>query len=56
VQPGFTEPRLSEPFLSFYPQGLIDEQLSLKEKLYVLSFGVTINPLWPDPMEVSTST
>lgn len=36
--------------------GLIDEQLSLKEKLYVLSFGVTINPLWPDPMEVSTST
>uniref|UniRef100_A0A8C6N3J6 von Willebrand factor A domain containing 3A n=1 Tax=Mus spicilegus TaxID=10103 RepID=A0A8C6N3J6_MUSSI len=36
--------------------GLIDEQLSLKEKLHVLSFGVTTNPLWPDPMEVSTST
>ncbi|KAG3259467.1 von Willebrand factor A domain containing 3A [Ictidomys tridecemlineatus] len=35
---------------------LIDEQLSLKEKLYVLSFGTTINPLWPDPMEVSTFT
>ncbi|XP_029335195.1 von Willebrand factor A domain-containing protein 3A [Mus caroli] len=36
--------------------GLIDEQLSLKEKLYVLSFGVTTNPLWLDPVEVSTST
>ncbi|XP_028620040.1 von Willebrand factor A domain-containing protein 3A [Grammomys surdaster] len=35
---------------------LIDEQLSLKEKLYVLSFGVTANPLWQDPVEVSTST
>ncbi|KAF7465953.1 Hypothetical predicted protein [Marmota monax] len=35
---------------------LIDEQLSLKEKLYVLSFGTTINPLWPDPVEVSTFT
>nr|XP_034372547.1 von Willebrand factor A domain-containing protein 3A [Arvicanthis niloticus] len=35
---------------------LIDEQLSLKEKLYVLSFGVTANPLWPDPVEVNTST
>uniref|UniRef100_A0A8C5L8C2 von Willebrand factor A domain containing 3A n=1 Tax=Jaculus jaculus TaxID=51337 RepID=A0A8C5L8C2_JACJA len=35
---------------------LIDEQLSLKEKLYVLSFGITAKPLWPDPVEVSTST
>ncbi|KAM7329264.1 hypothetical protein ACRRTK_010877 [Alexandromys fortis] len=35
---------------------LIDEQLSLKEKLYVLSFGVTTKTLWPDPVEVSTST
>ncbi|KAL6087754.1 hypothetical protein STEG23_008054, partial [Scotinomys teguina] len=35
---------------------LIDEQLSLKEKLYVLSFGVTTKPLWLDPVEVSTST
>ncbi|CAO2583081.1 von Willebrand factor A domain-containing protein 3A [Lemmus lemmus] len=34
----------------------IDEQLSLKEKLYVLSFGVTTKALWPDPVEVSTST
>nr|XP_048316113.1 von Willebrand factor A domain-containing protein 3A isoform X2 [Myodes glareolus] len=37
-------------------QSLIDEQLSLKEKLYVLFFGVTTKTLWPDPMEVSTST
>ncbi|XP_029391722.1 von Willebrand factor A domain-containing protein 3A [Mus pahari] len=36
--------------------GLIEEQLSLKEKLYVLSFGVTTKPLWLDPVEVSTST
>ncbi|XP_040611258.1 von Willebrand factor A domain-containing protein 3A [Mesocricetus auratus] len=35
---------------------LIDEQLSLKEKLYVLSFSVTAKPLWPDPVEVNTST
>ncbi|XP_057633972.1 von Willebrand factor A domain-containing protein 3A isoform X3 [Chionomys nivalis] len=35
---------------------LIDEQLSLKEKLYVLSFGVTTKTLWLDPVEVSTST
>nr|XP_020019120.1 von Willebrand factor A domain-containing protein 3A [Castor canadensis] len=34
---------------------LIDEQLSLKEKLYVLSFGAIASPLWPAPMEVSTS-
>ncbi|XP_052568581.1 modulator of smoothened protein isoform X16 [Peromyscus californicus insignis] len=35
---------------------LIDEQLSLKEKLYVLSFGVTTKPLWLDPVEVNAST
>ncbi|XP_035877287.1 von Willebrand factor A domain-containing protein 3A isoform X2 [Phyllostomus discolor] len=34
---------------------LIDEQLSRKEKLYVLSFGITTRALWPDPMDVSTS-
>nr|XP_012997649.1 von Willebrand factor A domain-containing protein 3A isoform X1 [Cavia porcellus]XP_023416575.1 von Willebrand factor A domain-containing protein 3A isoform X1 [Cavia porcellus] len=34
---------------------LVDEQLSLKEKLYVLSFGTTARPLWPDPTEVCTS-
>ncbi|XP_070424557.1 von Willebrand factor A domain-containing protein 3A isoform X4 [Equus przewalskii] len=35
---------------------LIDEQLSLKEKLYVLSFGTTTSALWPDPVEVKAST
>ncbi|XP_078200991.1 von Willebrand factor A domain-containing protein 3A isoform X10 [Callithrix jacchus] len=35
---------------------LIDEQLSHKEKLFVLSFGTTTRSLWPDPMEVSAST
>nr|XP_051703455.1 von Willebrand factor A domain-containing protein 3A isoform X2 [Oryctolagus cuniculus] len=35
---------------------LIDEQLSHKEKLYVLSFGTTTSSLWPDPVEVSAST
>ncbi|XP_008059962.1 von Willebrand factor A domain-containing protein 3A [Carlito syrichta] len=35
---------------------LIDEQLSLKEKLYVLSFGTTTMSLWPDTVEVSAST
>ncbi|XP_064151745.1 von Willebrand factor A domain-containing protein 3A isoform X7 [Loxodonta africana] len=35
---------------------LIDEQLSHKEKLYVLSFSTTTRALWPDPVEVSTST
>lgn len=35
---------------------LIDEQLSHKEKLYVLSFGTTPSALWPDPMGVSAST
>ncbi|XP_051003135.1 von Willebrand factor A domain-containing protein 3A [Acomys russatus] len=35
---------------------LADEQLSLKEKLYVLSFGATTKALWPSPVEVSTST
>ncbi|XP_055483407.1 von Willebrand factor A domain-containing protein 3A isoform X2 [Psammomys obesus] len=34
---------------------LIDEQLSLKEKLYVLSFGVTPQALWPEPVEVNPS-
>uniref|UniRef100_H0WWW2 von Willebrand factor A domain containing 3A n=1 Tax=Otolemur garnettii TaxID=30611 RepID=H0WWW2_OTOGA len=35
---------------------LIDEQLSHKEKLFVLSFGITTQALWPDPVEVNTST
>ncbi|XP_059934373.1 von Willebrand factor A domain-containing protein 3A [Mesoplodon densirostris] len=35
---------------------LIDEQLSHKEKLYVLSFGSTTGTLWPSPVEVSTSS
>ncbi|XP_017389851.1 von Willebrand factor A domain-containing protein 3A isoform X4 [Cebus imitator] len=35
---------------------LIDEQLSHKEKLFVLSFGTTTRSLWPDPTEVSAST
>ncbi|KAF6272538.1 von Willebrand factor A domain containing 3A [Rhinolophus ferrumequinum] len=34
---------------------LIDEQLSHKEKLYVLSFGTTPSALWPDPVDVSAS-
>ncbi|KAF5914233.1 hypothetical protein HPG69_005083 [Diceros bicornis minor] len=35
---------------------LIDEQLSHKEKLYVLSFSTTSSALWPDPVEVNAST
>ncbi|KAJ8798593.1 hypothetical protein J1605_016396 [Eschrichtius robustus] len=35
---------------------LIDEQLSHKEKLYVLSFGTTTGTLWPSPVEVGTSS
>ncbi|TKC46560.1 hypothetical protein EI555_001848 [Monodon monoceros] len=35
---------------------LIDEQLSHKEKLYVLSFGTTTSTLWPSPVEVGTSS
>ncbi|PNI13033.1 VWA3A isoform 7, partial [Pan troglodytes] len=35
---------------------LIDEQLSHKEELFVLSFGTNARSLWPDPMEVSSST
>ncbi|XP_063454550.1 von Willebrand factor A domain-containing protein 3A [Pan paniscus] len=35
---------------------LIDEQLSHKEELFVLSFGTNARSLWPDPMEVSAST
>ncbi|XP_058536234.1 von Willebrand factor A domain-containing protein 3A isoform X1 [Ochotona princeps] len=35
---------------------LIEEQLSHKEKLYVLSFGATTSFLWPDSMELSVST
>ncbi|KAL4685571.1 hypothetical protein H8959_001168 [Pygathrix nigripes] len=34
---------------------LIDEQLSHKEKLFILSFGTNARSLWPDPMEVSAS-
>ncbi|XP_004373512.1 von Willebrand factor A domain-containing protein 3A [Trichechus manatus latirostris] len=34
---------------------LTDEQLSHKEKLYVLSFDTTTRALWPDPVEVSAS-
>ncbi|KAM8777563.1 von Willebrand factor A domain-containing protein 3A [Rhynchonycteris naso] len=34
---------------------LIEEQLSHKEKLYVLSFGATTSSLWPDPVDVSSS-
>uniref|UniRef100_A0A8C9KNF2 von Willebrand factor A domain containing 3A n=1 Tax=Panthera tigris altaica TaxID=74533 RepID=A0A8C9KNF2_PANTA len=34
---------------------LIDEQLSHKEKLYVLSFGTSTSALWPDPVEVRPS-
>ncbi|XP_023979382.2 von Willebrand factor A domain-containing protein 3A [Physeter macrocephalus] len=35
---------------------LIDEQLSHKKKLYVLSFGSTTDILWPSPVEVGTSS
>lgn len=36
-------------------QSLIDEQLSYKEKLFVLTFGTTTSALWPDPVDVSAS-
>ncbi|ELK37864.1 von Willebrand factor A domain-containing protein 3A [Myotis davidii] len=36
--------------------GLIDEQLSHKEKLFVLTFGTTTSALWPDPVDVSASS
>ncbi|KAM4829676.1 von Willebrand factor A domain-containing protein 3A [Thomomys bottae] len=35
---------------------LIDEQLSFKEKLYVLSFGASIRALWPRPVDVNASS
>ncbi|XP_054570387.1 von Willebrand factor A domain-containing protein 3A [Eptesicus fuscus] len=35
---------------------LIDEQLSHKEKLFVLTFGTTTCALWPDPVDVSASS
>ncbi|OWK11124.1 hypothetical protein Celaphus_00006997 [Cervus elaphus hippelaphus] len=35
---------------------LIDEQLSCKDKLYILSFGATTSALWPSPTEVSASS
>ncbi|EHB13197.1 von Willebrand factor A domain-containing protein 3A [Heterocephalus glaber] len=35
---------------------LVAEQLSLKEKLYVVSFGTATRHLWPDPVEVRTSS
>ncbi|XP_066239546.1 von Willebrand factor A domain-containing protein 3A [Saccopteryx leptura] len=35
---------------------LVHEQLSHKEKLYVLSFGATTSTLWPDPVDVSSSS
>nr|XP_012645566.1 von Willebrand factor A domain-containing protein 3A isoform X1 [Microcebus murinus]XP_012645567.1 von Willebrand factor A domain-containing protein 3A isoform X1 [Microcebus murinus]XP_012645568.1 von Willebrand factor A domain-containing protein 3A isoform X1 [Microcebus murinus] len=35
---------------------LIDEQLSHKEKLFVLSFGTATQSLWPEPVEVNAST
>ncbi|XP_023620601.1 von Willebrand factor A domain-containing protein 3A [Myotis lucifugus] len=35
---------------------LIDEQLSHKEKLFVLTFGTTTSALWPDPVDVSASS
>ncbi|XP_075384231.1 von Willebrand factor A domain-containing protein 3A [Tenrec ecaudatus] len=34
---------------------LVDDQLSHKEKLYVLSFGAITRALWPAPVEVSVS-
>ncbi|KAG8513517.1 LOW QUALITY PROTEIN: von Willebrand factor A domain-containing protein 3A, partial [Galemys pyrenaicus] len=37
-------------------ESLIEEQLSHKEKLYALSFGSATSALWPDPVDVSTST
>ncbi|XP_048189023.1 von Willebrand factor A domain-containing protein 3A [Perognathus longimembris pacificus] len=35
---------------------LIDEQLSFKEKLYVLSFGASTRSLWPQPVDVNASS
>ncbi|XP_060028816.1 von Willebrand factor A domain-containing protein 3A isoform X2 [Erinaceus europaeus] len=37
-------------------ESLINEQLSHKEKLYVLFFGTNTSALWPDPVDVSAST
>ncbi|XP_045632443.1 von Willebrand factor A domain-containing protein 3A isoform X2 [Ursus americanus] len=51
VSSGSQKEEFQTDFLS-----LIEEQLSHKEKLYVLSFGSTTSALWPDPAEVSSST
>ncbi|XP_045849159.1 von Willebrand factor A domain-containing protein 3A [Meles meles] len=51
VSSGSQKEEFQNDFLS-----LIEEQLSHKEKLYVLSFGSTISALWPEPAEVSSST
>ncbi|XP_023569112.1 von Willebrand factor A domain-containing protein 3A [Octodon degus] len=45
----------TEEFLDDF-SNLVDEQLSLKEKLYVLSFSTTARPLWLEPVDVSSST
>ncbi|XP_049644109.1 von Willebrand factor A domain-containing protein 3A [Suncus etruscus] len=37
-------------------ESLLEEQLSKKEKLYVLSFGSSTSDLWPGPVDVSAST
>uniref|UniRef100_G1LAK8 von Willebrand factor A domain containing 3A n=1 Tax=Ailuropoda melanoleuca TaxID=9646 RepID=G1LAK8_AILME len=51
VSSGSQKEEFQTDFLS-----LIEEQLSHKEKLYVLSFGSTTSALWPDLAEVSSST
>ncbi|XP_071067358.1 von Willebrand factor A domain-containing protein 3A isoform X7 [Dasypus novemcinctus] len=50
IRCGPQKEELQKDFMS-----LIDEQLSHKEKLYVLSFGTTTQALWPAPVEVSAS-
>ncbi|XP_022382375.1 von Willebrand factor A domain-containing protein 3A isoform X7 [Enhydra lutris kenyoni] len=51
VSRGSQKEEFQKDFLS-----LVEEQLSHKEKLYVLSFGSTASALWPEPVEVSSST
>ncbi|XP_059010392.1 von Willebrand factor A domain-containing protein 3A isoform X2 [Mustela lutreola] len=51
VSSGSQKEEFQNDFLS-----LVEEQLSHKEKLYVLSFGSTASALWPEPAEVSSST
>ncbi|XP_032699914.1 von Willebrand factor A domain-containing protein 3A isoform X2 [Lontra canadensis] len=51
VSSGSQKEEFQKDFLS-----LIEEQLSHKEKLYVLSFCSTASALWPEPVEVSSST